>query len=262
MRETVPFAAVEGSAMIGRRACELVDRQNELFFGRLIHTRACLLARRAALFALLDELFDTAKANRTGTQLLQDGDLGADQYEDLSTHDGTRAYGAITAERLGADYFGQAVSGIGLTATWHDMLQHQVWDRVAPRLDAPIAPPDPVKPEIVVINLGQNDHGFPNSMGQKLSPDFGSRYLDFLRQVRQRHPDARLVIAVGGMTAWKDEPRLAKALDDAYAALRAEGDPLVWRYNFQAFAYAHPRIDVHAQMADELTHFLRTEVLK
>lgn len=190
------------------------------------------------------------------------GDLGADQYEDLSTHDGTRAYGAITAERLGADYFGQAVSGIGLTATWHDMLQHQVWDRVAPRLDAPIAPPDPVKPEIVVINLGQNDHGFPNSMGQKLSPEFGARYLDFLRQVRQRHPGARLVIAVGGMTAWKDEPRLAKALDDAYQTLRAEGDPLVWRYNFQAFAYAHPRIDVHAQMADELTHFLRTEVLK
>lgn len=190
------------------------------------------------------------------------GDLGADQYEDLSTHDGTRAYSALTAERLGADYYGQAVSGIGITATWHDMLQHQVWDRVAPRLDAPVAPPDPAKPEVVIVNLGQNDHGFPNAMGQKLAPDFGARYLHFLRLLRQRHPDARLVIAIGGMTAWKDEPRLAQALDEAYDTLRKEGDSRVWRYTFQAFAYAHPRIDVHAQLADELTHFLRTEVLK
>jgi lysophospholipase L1-like esterase len=190
------------------------------------------------------------------------GDLGADQYEDLSTHDGTRAYSALTAERLGADYYGQAVSGIGITATWHDMLQHQVWDRVAPRLDALVAPPDPAKPEVVIVNLGQNDHGFPNAMGQQLASDFGARYLHFLRLLRQRHPDARLVIAIGGMTAWKDEPRLAQALNDAYNTLRKEGDARVWRYTFQAFAYAHPRIDVHAQMADELTHFLRTEVFK
>ena len=33
-------------------------------------------------------------------------------------------------------------------------------------------------------------------------------------------------------------------------------------YSFQAFAWAHPRIDVHAQMADELTRFLKDEVLK
>ncbi|MBC7377365.1 MAG: hypothetical protein H7346_08025, partial [Burkholderiaceae bacterium] len=43
------------------------------------------------------------------------GDLGDDQYEDLSTHDGTRAYGALVAERLDADYVGIAVSGIGIT---------------------------------------------------------------------------------------------------------------------------------------------------
>ena len=39
-------------------------------------------------------------------------------------------------------------------------------------------------------------------------------------------------------------------------------DLRVWSYQFQAFAWAHPRIDVHAQMADELTRFLQTEVLK
>jgi hypothetical protein len=44
--------------------------------------------------------------------------------------------------------------------------------------------------------------------------------------------------------------------------LRGEGDAQVWSYRFRAFAWAHPRIDVHAQMADELTEFLQAEVLK
>ncbi|MFG6456086.1 GDSL-type esterase/lipase family protein [Roseateles sp. BYS96W] len=190
------------------------------------------------------------------------GDLGTDQYDDLYFHDGTRAYGALTAERLGADYVGIAVSGIGITATWGDLLMPQVWNRVAPRLDAPVAPADPQEPDVVLLNLGQNDHGFPASKGQHIAPDFAPRYLAFVRQLRGRYPHAKLVLLAGGMTAWKDEPAIPRALAQAVATLRGEGDARVWTYTFQAFAYAHPRIDVHAQMADELTRFLQTEVLK
>lgn len=190
------------------------------------------------------------------------GDIGDDQYADLSTHDGTRAYGALTAERLGADYVGIAVSGIGITATWDQLLMPQVWNRYAPRLDAPVAPPDARAPDVVLVNLGQNDHGFPASKGQRIAADFGPRYLAFVRELRARYPQARLVLLAGGMTAWKEQPAIPRALDQAVATLRAEGDRRVWTYTFQAFSYAHPRIDVHAQMADELTRFLTDEVLK
>lgn len=189
-------------------------------------------------------------------------DLGDDQYDDLYFHDGTRAYGALTAERLGADYVGIAVSGIGITATWHELLMPQVWNREAPRLDAPVAPPDPRSPDVVLLNLGQNDHGFPASKGRPIAADFGARYLAFVRQLRGRYPDARLLLLAGGMTAWKDEPAIPRALEQAAATLRAEGDAKVWTHTFQAFAWAHPRIDVHARMADELTRFLNQEVLK
>jgi lysophospholipase L1-like esterase len=189
------------------------------------------------------------------------GDIDDDQYEDLSTHDGTRAYGAVTAARLGADYVGIAVSGIGITATWNVLLMPQVWDRFAPRLDAAVAPTDPRAPDVVLVNLGQNDHGFPASKGQPIAADFGARYLGFVRQLRARYPQARLVLLMGGMTAWKEQPAIPRAVNGAVATLRAEGDQRVWTYTFQAFAWAHPRIDVHAQMADELTRFLRTEVL-
>ncbi|MBW8848891.1 MAG: hypothetical protein JF607_28530, partial [Burkholderiales bacterium] len=118
------------------------------------------------------------------------GDIGEDQYADLSTHDGTRAYGAVTAARLNADYVGIAVSGIGITATWDQLLMPQVWNRYAPRLDAAVAPPDPREPDVVLLNLGQNDHGFPASQGRSIAPDFGPRYLAFVRQLRGRYPHA------------------------------------------------------------------------
>ena len=49
---------------------------------------------------------------------------------------------------------------------------------------------------------------------------------------------------------------------DTVRQMGAEGDTRVWQYTFDAFAWAHPRIDVHALMADELTAFLRQEVLR
>lgn len=190
-----------------------------------------------------------------------DADMGTDQYDDLSTHDGTRAYGALTARRLGADYVGIAVSGIGITRTWGDVLMPQVWDRVAPHADAPLAPVEAREPDVVLVNLGQNDHGLPASRGEPFASDFAPRYLDFVRQLRHRYPHARLVLLIGGMTAWKEEPQLLPAIDAAAQTLRAEGDRLVWTYTFRAFAYAHPRIDVHQQMSEELVAFLKDRVL-
>jgi hypothetical protein len=187
--------------------------------------------------------------------------MGDDQYEDLSTHDGTRAYSALTARRLGADYVGIAVSGIGITRSWGEYLMPQVWDRVAPRPDAPVAPREPRAPDVVLVNLGQNDHGLPASRGEPFAADFAHRYLDFVRQLRRRYPDAKLVLMIGGMSAWKEQPAILQALGAAAERLRAEGDAKVWTYTFQAFTWAHPRIDTHEQMADELVAFLKDRVL-
>jgi len=194
------------------------------------------------------------------------GDIGPDQYDDISSHDGTRAYGAVTAAMLGADYLGFAVSGIGVTATWDQLLMPQVWTRYAPYLEAPVAPvADDERdraPDVVFLNLGQNDYGFPHSQGRSIAPDFAARYLAFVRGLRARYPAAKLVLLVGGMTAWKEEPAVPRGVEQAVQTLRAEGDGKVWVYRFEAFAYAHPRIDVHELMAEELTAFLKREVLK
>lgn len=188
-------------------------------------------------------------------------DAGEDQYDDLRTHDGTLAYPALVATRLDADYHGIASSGVGLCASWHELRMPEIWDRVAHRPDAARAEPDAPLPEIVLINLGQNDHGEPASRGKRLAAAFAASYLDFVRQVRSRHPTARLVLLLGGMPAWREEPRLWPAVQMAAAALRADGDSQVWTYRFEAWSVAHPRLSVHRQMADELLHFLNRNVL-
>ena len=227
-----------------------------VFHGLLLAHDAQLLAPPPARPLRLQFYGDSVTAGACN------GDMGQDQYEDLSTHDGTRAYGALTAEQLGADYVGIAISGTGITRTWGDVLMPQVWDRVAPRLDAPLAPPDARAPDVVLVNLGQNDHGLPASLGEPFAADFGARYLAFVRQLRQRYPQARLVLLLGGMSAWKEQPELPRSVAATVQQLRAEGDTKVWTYTFRAFAWAHPRIDVHAQLAEELTAFLRQEILR
>jgi lysophospholipase L1-like esterase len=187
-------------------------------------------------------------------------DVADDQYEDLYPHDGTRAYGALTAARFSADYLGIAISGTGITATWHDLLMPDVWDRYAPRKDAAVAPPE--RADVVFLNLGQNDHGFPASQGLAIAADFGSRYLTFVRQLRHRHPDAKLVLLMGGMSAAQEQPAIPRAVQQTVQTLQSEGDGNVWAYRFRAFSWAHPRIDIHELMADELTRFLKDEVLK
>jgi lysophospholipase L1-like esterase len=236
------------------------SQAESLFLGLRLDEDAKLLAPpapRPLRFAFYGDSITAGAAN---------GDLGTDQYDDLSTHDGTRAYGAVTAAQLGADYLGFAVSGIGITATWDQLLMPQVWNRYAPYLEAPVAPPsadgDTRAPDVVFLNLGQNDYGFPHSQGRAIAPDFAPRYLAFVRELRARYPAAKIVLLIGGMTAWKEEPAVLRGIEQAAKTLRAEGDNKVWSYRFEAFAYAHPRIDVHQRMADELSALLKQEVLK
>ena len=232
------------------------SQAESVFLGLRLSEGGKLLAPPAARPLTLEFYGDSITAGACN------GDIGTDQYEDLSSHDGTRAYGAVTAERLGADYVGIAVSGIGITATWDQLLMPQVWNRYAPRLDAPVAPVSGRAPDVVLVNLGQNDFGFPRSQGRPMAKDFGPRYLAFVRELRARYPQTQLVLLVGGMSAWMEEPAIPMALKQAVSTLRAEGDAKVWFYNFKVFSWPHPRIDVHAQMADELTAFLQSEVLK
>lgn len=193
------------------------------------------------------------------------GDAGADQYDDLSTHDGTRSYGALAARALGADYLAMAVSGIGISASWADAPRlPELFDRLLPTPSAPrvsAGEPGQRAPDVLVLNLGQNDQGWTQAQGRHFPFDYRARYVALVRALRIRHPQAHIVCALGGMTGWRASAALLHEWQAAVDELRAQ-DTRVHRLLFQACTDNHPRIDTHARLAQELERFLRDEVLR
>jgi lysophospholipase L1-like esterase len=184
-------------------------------------------------------------------------DLATDQYDHLARHDPQVGYAAVAARRLGAELVNLAVSGTGLTCSWNPILLADVFDRTSPDPSAPAVAADR-QPHVVVVNLGQNDYGFPNSQGRPMSPDYGDRLVALVRALRSRYPGTFIVGALGGMTAVQESEDLRRQWAQAWSTF---DDPRVRSFVFQAATANHPRVDVHALLAEELTAFLAQEVL-
>jgi hypothetical protein len=117
------------------------------------------------------------------------------------------------------------------------------------------------KPDIVVLNFGQNDYGLPLSQGRSFPADFAQRYARLVRGIRAVYPEAAIVCAIGGMAAWHESPDLRAAWKAAVAELEAV-DPLIFDYPFLAFSINHPRVPLHRDLAAELVAYIRSSVLQ
>jgi lysophospholipase L1-like esterase len=225
-----------------------------VFQGLILEKGACLGPRPETLPLRIEFYGDSITAGACNE------DPGDDQYEDLSSHDNYLSYGSIACRMLNAEYISIAVSGTGLTCSWNPILMPEIWDRTAPDPVSPKHDFSGPPPDIVVVNLGQNDVGFPASQGRPLSGDFAQRYVSFIRGIRAVYPRSFIVCTIGGMTAYRDSAELRAAWSCAMGALRG-GDDRILELRFEAFSYSHPRIPVHRALAAELASFIRTEIL-
>jgi hypothetical protein len=183
---------------------------------------------------------------------------GDDNYDDYSTHNNYMAYGAITSRALDLDYSCISVSGTGLCYSWNPVLMLDIYDKIYPDRESPVYGFSGCSPDIVVINLGQNDFGYPKSIGKIFPADFCDKYMLLVRNIRNLYAKAFVVCTIGGMSAWRESPDLQKAFKEAVGELGSKDDR-IRSYEFDAFSYNHPRTDVHVRMADELTSFLKGE---
>jgi lysophospholipase L1-like esterase len=183
-----------------------------------------------------------------------------EQYDDLSTHNNYSSYGAITARNLDAEYICIAVSGIGVCNSWNPLLLPEIYDRLYLVGSDESYDFRGRKPDIVVLNVGQNDFGFTKAMGKEFPTCFTEKYVEWVRKIRGLYPDARIVCSIGGMSAYNDSPELRTAYEKAVDLLKTT-DPKIYRLVFTDFTYNHPRVDTHAKMAVELTAFLQKEVM-
>ena len=174
-------------------------------------------------------------------------------------HNAYLSYGPITARALDAQWHLSSVSGIGLIHSCCNMevLMPQVFDKIDMRGDSLDWGFQEYQPDVVTICLGQND-------GVQDSTEFCSAYVQFIKVLRVHYPRAQIVC----LTSPMGDVQLTKALKNYLAGvvetIHRQGDPKVDKFffskQFSSGCDYHPNLVEHAEIAAELTDFLKKKM--
>lgn len=185
-------------------------------------------------------------------------DGAEDQWTNRLTHDAALSYATLTADAFAADYRNIAVSGMGVATGWVPMKAGEVWDKLYPNPSSPRADLTGWMPQLIFVNLGENDDSFPRAHGQAFPTNYTSGYLALVRAIRSARPDARIVLLRGGMFGGSQSEALRTAWESAVAQLEA-GDPAISHFVFRHWTKTHPRVADDRIMADELIDWLKQQ---
>jgi lysophospholipase L1-like esterase len=187
----------------------------------------------------------------------EDGET--DQWEDRRTHNNALSYGAFTAAAFDADYRNIAVSGMGIVTGWIQPKASEIWDRVYPEINSPKADLTQWKPNVIFINLGENDDSFTKAKNLPFpSAEYTDGYVALVQSIRAAYPDAHIVILRGGMFGGAQSERLRGPWEAAVEKIEA-ADKHVSHFVFKHWSQTHPRVTDHSAMASELVAWLKTQ---
>ena len=177
------------------------------------------------------------------------------------------AYGAITARNLDAEYMSISQSGIGVMISWFDFIMPQFYDQ----LDA-VGNNDSKwdfsswQPDVVVVNLLQNDSWLIDRE-KRLKPmpsktDIIKAYKAFLLTLRQVHPDAYMIAALGSMDATRAGSPWPGYVKAAVAQIKqANKDEKITTLFFPFTGFEqHPRVAQHKANAGLLTTLIKEKM--
>lgn len=184
---------------------------------------------------------------------------------DYIYQNGFRSYANLTARRFNAKYHSIAKSGIGVVVSWFPYTLPEIYNRTYP-LD-PTSTWDFSKftPEIVVVNLFQNDyHVINNPEHPEFKARFGKttpkpefivkKYQEFIMAIRDKYPNAKIICAIGSMDSAAPGSPYPGYIEQSVAAL---GDKNVYTHFFPYIGTSrHPNAREHEQMADQLSKFI------
>jgi lysophospholipase L1-like esterase len=181
-----------------------------------------------------------------------------DQWTNRRTHNAALSYAALTADAFSADHRNIAVSGMGIATGWVPQKAGEVWDKLYPNPASPRADLADWTPQIVFVNLGENDDSFPRAHGQSFPTNYTSGYVALIRAIRSARPDARIVLLCGGMFGGAQSEPLRAAWEAAIARLEA-GDQGISHFVFQHWTKTHPRVADDRRLANELIAWLKQQ---
>ena len=174
------------------------------------------------------------------------------------------SYAAITARALNAEPHIISQSGIGIMISWFDFTMPEFYMQLSAagkndsRWDFKQWTPD-----VVVINLTQNDHWLIDEQ-KRIQPvptdeQRIAAYVEFVNAIRANYPDATIICALGSMDATRPGSKWPGYISSAVTRISTK-NPSAKIYTL-VFPYTgynpHPRIGQHHLMAEQLTQFIR-----
>ena len=165
------------------------------------------------------------------------------------------AYGALTARNFDAEYHCMAISGIPLVRAWGSEtdMPNNYYYRHDPTSGSSYWDFSQWIPDVVVVNLGQNDSWFNVSQ-----TDMENGYIDFGLTLRGHYPGAHIIFALGSMNATAPGKPWPGYLENAVDTLNTTySDPDVYSVIFPYDGLGtHPHAPEHEDMATQLTTFI------
>ena len=175
------------------------------------------------------------------------------------------AYAAMTARNFDAQYSCISNSGIGIMVSWFPNIMADIYDLTDPHDKDVKWNFNNYTPDIVVINLFQNDSWLVNKPKnpqfiskfgiQKPNEDFIIKsYENFVKTIRTKYPKASIVCALGNMDATKENSKWPNYIIKAVENLN---DKKIYTHIFKyKNTPGHPKVSEQKDMADSLTAFI------
>ncbi|MFE8604118.1 SGNH/GDSL hydrolase family protein [Archangium violaceum] len=206
-------------------------------------------------------------------------DIYAPTYTEPNTgyhsknEDISQAYGSILGRKFNAEVVTTCISGTGIYRNLDGSTEGRafpyLYTRIYPDEEKPLWNPAYYQPDLIVINLGNNDFNVTGDDKLPTSPpekEFKDAYAAFVVQLREYYPNAKIICTVGPMmndnypagrqhwTKMREYAReMVESLDDEnviyFAYTPIVGDPYGEDW--------HPTNESHAKMAEELTPTLK-----
>lgn len=179
------------------------------------------------------------------------------------------SYAAITARHFKAQFHSTSKSGIGIMVSWFPLIMPEMYNRLDPfdstsRWDFATYTPD-----IVVINLFQNDSWLvKNLQHEQFKYRFGSTppnekaildaYKNFVGTIRSKYPDAHIICALGNMDATREGSPWPQYVTKAVGQLN---DKKIYTHFFPyKNTPGHPKISEQQVMASSLISFIEKNI--
>ncbi len=174
-------------------------------------------------------------------------------------------YAAVTARHFDAQYYCIAKSGIGILVSWFPLIMPEMYNRTDPTDSTSVWDFSQYSPDIVVINLFQNDswivnlpqhEEFKHRFGDKKPSEdtITSAYKNFVSSIREKYPKASIICALGSMDATCKDSPWPFYIEKAVTQL--EDKNIYTCYFPYKNTPGHPRVEEQQVMADILIKFI------